>query len=182
MAVPVPNSFSKQEEDKVRILEDFSYGSSLNFVWRDTKDVTTDKYRMTGTEPPAPELAEKLQKLTLLLQSVFNFSDGLMLTSKRSYIKKVCFKYIESKKGEKIRYVCIKADMLTPKAEGMANLVTPYVSDGFTSDILRKGELAEILDDLQKECFNYIDGFRAQGRLNFDEAEKQAEEKEDAEE
>ena len=81
-----------------------------------------------------------------------------------------------------IEWSILRHVMMILKAEGMANLVTPYVSDGFTSDILRKGELAEILDDLQKECFNYIDGFRAQGRLNFDEAEKQAEEKKDAEE
>ena len=35
---------------------------------------------------------------------------------------------------------------------------------------------SRLLDDLERECFKYIDGCRAQQVLNFEEATKMAEE------
>lgn len=52
-----------------------------------------------------------------------------------------------------------------------AIISTPWIKDTSKhAGYLPEGSLVRMLDDLEQECWNYIDGNRAQTSLNFKEA------------
>ena len=155
-----------------RLLSFSDSGKILNFKWEELTDTGTNVYTMVGKELPAPELRDARNALILLFQSVFNQPGELETVNKKVAVNKVNIKY-EKTADPKVfnRLIRISSLMLIDLSiGGKAVMKSPFIKDTATKlGYLPEGKLASLIDRLEGECFQYIDGSRAQMRLNFEE-------------
>lgn len=55
-------------------------------------------------------------------------------------------------------------------------MITPKLNEYLFETPINGDNFSRLIDDLEQECFKYIDGCRAQQVLNFEEAAELAEE------
>lgn len=156
----------------MRRLLSFSDGGKIfNFKWEEITDTGTDVYTMVGKELPDPELREASMSLILLFQSIFNQPGKLEDISKKVAVEKVSLKYEETADPKVFnRLIRISSLMFIDLSiGGSAVMKSPFIKDTATKlGYLPEGKLAQLIDRLEHECFKYIDGSRAQMRLDFE--------------
>jgi len=164
----------------MRRLISFSLGDSLKFLWEQKTDAGVEKLSLTSSEPPAPELIEKYNSLILIIASMLNIPGTIQDMKEREggcNILKVTFRYEEMADGKVNRDVKLKVAMYMALSAGKATILTPFVADTAKhAGYLPDGSLARMLNDLEDECWKYIDGWRAQTHLDFEMVEKERDE------
>lgn len=167
----------------MRRLISCSIGDKLQFIWEKKTDAGIEKMSLTCSEPPAPELIDKYNSLILIIASMLNLPGTVQDMKERKggcSILKVSFQYEEMADGQVLRDVKLKVAMYMALAADKATISTPWIKDTSQhAGYLPEGSLVRMLDDLEQECWNYIDGNRAQTRLEFKEAEAIKEEAEE---
>ena len=167
----------------MRRLISCSIGDKLQFIWKKKTDAGIEKMSLTCSEPPAPELIDKYNSLILIIASLLNLPGTVQDMKERKggcTILKVSYQYEEMSDGQMLRDVKLKAAMYMALSAEKATILTPWIKDTSKhAGYLPEGSLVRMLDDLEQQCWNYIDGNRAQTHLNFKEAEAIKEEAEE---
>lgn len=157
----------------MRRLLSFSFGDKLQFKWEEWTDTGIDTYQLTGKEPPAPELQEMYNRFVLLFQSLFPNNNSLERTSRLLNIGKIQLKYEDNGEGGFNRFVSMSTRLFISAASESASVTLPFIFEAYDDGtLLPEGKLKDLINDLEVECWKYIDGNRAQMRLNFEAAEE----------
>lgn len=157
----------------MRRLISFSYGDKLQFKWEEWTDTGIDKYQLTGKEPPAPELQEMYNRFVLLFHSLFPSSEPLSTVSRLVNIGKIQLKYEDNGEGGFNRFVSMTTRLFISAASESASVTLPFIFEAYDDGtLLPEGKLKDLINDLEVECWKYIDGNRAQMRLDFEAAEE----------
>lgn len=125
-----------------------------------------DTYQIKCAEYPRPELIEAVKKLSPHIAEILELPD---YCEDRLIAKKLTYTYNE--KTAETR-VAITAKFYIPNAGMFVEVKVPtrVINHGTpTSEIPFTPECSEIIERLTTEIFQYIDGDRAQDKLNFDD-------------
>lgn len=125
-----------------------------------------DTYQIKCAEYPRPELIEAVKELSPYITEILELPD---YCEDRLIAKKLTYTYNE--KTAEIG-VTITAKFYIPNAETFIEVKTPkrVINYGTpTSEITFTPECSEVIERLTTEIFRYIDGDRAQNKLNFDD-------------
>ena len=125
-----------------------------------------DTYQIKCAEYPRPELIEALDEPIPLPSHIFALLD---YCEDRLITKKLTYTY-DKKTAE--TSVTITAKFYIPNAGTFVEVKVPprVINHGTpTSEIPFTPECSEVIERLKTEIFRYIDGDRAQNKLNFDD-------------
>lgn len=125
-----------------------------------------DTYQIKCAELPRPELIEAVKRLSPYITEILELPD---YCEDRLIAKKLTYTYNE-KTAE--TSVTITAKFYIPDAGTFVEVKTPprVINHGTpTSEIPFTPECSEVIKRLTMEIFRYIDGDRAQNKLNFDD-------------
>lgn len=128
-----------------------------------------DTYQIKCAEYPRPELIEAVKKLSPYITEILELPD---YCEDRLITKKLTYTYNE-KTAE--TSVTITAKFYIPNAGTFVEVKVPtrVINYGTpTSENPFTPECSEIIERLTTEIFRYIDGDRAQDKLNFDDREE----------
>lgn len=123
-----------------------------------------DTYQIKCAEYPRPELIEAVKELSPYITEILELPD---YCEDRLIAKKLTYTYNE--KTAEIG-VTITAKFYIPNAETFIEVKTPKRVINYetpTSEIPFTPECSEVIERLTTEIFRYIDGDRAQGKLEF---------------
>ena len=142
---------------------------SYIFEWQNTNEAgAVELYRYRGIEPPRPELQEAADRVANVATKMVELP-----TDRQALFHNIDMEYpAKMKNGYKLR---IKAT--APIQRGyLFTFSTPVWDVFYPAD---KGELNNTIRDavlaLMQECWKYIDGDRAQVKLDLGEDEKEKE-------
>ena len=157
----------------MRRLLSFSFGDKLRFKWEELTDTGIDAYQLTGTEPPAPELQEMYNRFVLLFHSILPSTNNLETVSRLLSIGKIQLKYEDNGAGGFNRFVSMTTSLYVGAASSKAVIALPFIIEAYDDgQLLPEGKLTDLINDLEVECWKYIDGNRAQMRFDFEAAEE----------
>lgn len=125
-----------------------------------------DTLQLKCSEYPRPELIEAVKELSPYITEILELPDDC---KDRLIAKKLTYTYDE-KPAE--TSVTITAKFYIPDAGAFAEVKVPprVINYGTpTSEIPFTPECSEVIERLTTEIFQYIDGDRAQNKLNFDD-------------
>lgn len=125
-----------------------------------------DTLQLKCSEYPRPELIEAVKELSPYITEILELPDDC---KDRLIAKKLTYTYDE--KTAEIS-VTITAKFYIPDAGAFAEVKIParVINHGTpTNEIPFTPECSEIIERLTTEIFQYIDGDRAQDKLNFDD-------------
>ena len=158
----------------MRRLLSFSFGDKLQFKWEDWTDTGIDTYQLTGKEPPAPELIDMYNRFVLLFHSLFPTTNSLETVSRLLSIGKIQLKYEDNGEGGFNRFVSMTTSLYVSASNSKASITLPFIFEAYDDGmLLPEGKLKDLINDLEAECWKYIDGNRAQMHLAFVEAEEE---------
>lgn len=125
-----------------------------------------DTYQIKCAELPRPELIEAVKKLSPYITEILELPDDC---KDRLIAKKLAYTY-DKKTAE--TSVTVTAKFYIPDAGAFAEVKIParVINHGTpTNEIPFTPECSETIERLTTEIFQYIDGDRAQDKLNFDD-------------
>ena len=125
-----------------------------------------DTLQLKCSEYPRPELIKAVKKLSPYIAEILELPD---YCEDRLIAKKLAYTYNE--KTAEIG-VTITAKFYIPDAGTFIEVKVPKRVINYetpTSEIPFTPECSKIIEQLTTEIFRYIDGDRAQGKLNFDD-------------
>ena len=128
-----------------------------------------DTYQIKCAEYPRPELIEAVKRLSPYITEILELPDDC---KDRLITKKLTYTYNE-KTAE--TSVTITAKFYIPNDGTFIEVKVPKRVINYetpTSEIPFTPECSEIIERLTTEVFRYIDGDRAQDKLNFDDKEE----------
>lgn len=128
-----------------------------------------DTYQIKCAEYPRPELIEAVKALSPYITEILELPD---YCEDRLIAKRLTYTYNE-KTAE--TSVTITAKFYIPDAGTFVEVKVPprVINHGTpTSEIPFTPEYSEVIERLTTEIFRYIDGDRAQDKLNFDDKEE----------
>lgn len=128
-----------------------------------------DTYQIKCAEYPRPELIEAVKKLSPYITEILELPDDY---KDRLIARKLTYTYDE-KTAE--TSVTITAKFYIPNDGTFIEVKVPKRVVNYktpTSEIPFTPECSEIIERLTTEIFRYIDGDRAQDKLNFDDREE----------
>ena len=159
-----------------RILTYCSIGDDYKFKWQQKQDGKLWENRaLVSVELPDPDLKKAYERFAFAVQAIFGFRGTALEVVPNIHITAISMER-KDKFGVDMRLVKMNASIYLSSICAEAKISTPKVYEDF-SDVLITGiTFSRLLDDLERECFKYIDGCRAQQVLNFEEATKMAEE------
>lgn len=158
----------------MRRLISFSYGDKLQFKWEELTDAGIDTYQLTGKEPPAPELQEMYNRFVLLFHSILPTPSDLETVSRLLSIGKIQLKYEDNGAGGFNRFVSMTTSLYVGAASSRASITLPFIIEAYDDgSLLPEGKLTNLINDLEIECWKYIDGNRAQMHFDFEAAEEE---------
>jgi len=137
------------------------------FAWEIYQKPTKnwDKYSLNCKDFPREEFKESLQKMANHVTQICEFEE--------SATKKIVVSGISLSYTDKNRYLVITAlkDLTNSKSPLIINTpARPEMSDGaVTAEFCMSKELVWDLENLVEEALRYINGDRAQQKLDFDE-------------
>lgn len=149
-------------------------GNNKKFTWAQARDGHWEERTLHSTEQHAGELQEAYTRLAYVVQYVCGFRDNARAVAERTEITSVSIEYTDAA-GEVIRFITIKANVYMPLIGARVKVTLPRLNELFTDTFIAGMTFGKILNELEKECFKYIDGYRAQTQLQFERAEEMAE-------
>lgn len=158
----------------MRLLTKFSLSKKLKFEWAQETDSGWEARTLTSIEPPDPDLIKAYNRLKFLVQYVAGFRGNVSEVVNNLYITEV---RIQHEKRTSERNMQIKAGYYVSSAGDEIKIILPPINPDIIPTLINGTDCACILDDLERECFKYVDGCRAQQVLNFEKAAEMAEEK-----
>ena len=143
----------------------------FNIVYEQDNENTGgyDTLQLKCSEYPRPELIEAVKKLSPYIAEILELPD---YCEDRLIARKLTYTYNE-KTAE--TSVAITAKFYIPDAGTFIEVKVPTRVINYetpTSEIPFTPECSEIIERLTTEIFRYIDGDRAQDKLNFDDQTK----------
>jgi hypothetical protein len=142
---------------------------TITFERENASTGTYDTYQIKCAEYPRPELIEAVKELSPHITELLELPD---YCEDRLIAKKLTYTYNE-KTAE--TGVTITAKFYIPDAGTFIEVKAPkrVINHGTpTSEIPFTLECSKIIERLTTEIFRYIDGDRAQDKLNFDDREE----------
>lgn len=159
-----------------RILTYCSIEDKYKFKWQQKQDGKLWEDRsLVSVELPDPDMKKAYERLAFAVQAIFGFRGTALEVVSNIHIRNISIEYKE-KFGVDMRLVKMNASIYLSSICAEAKISTPKVYEDFCDTLINGVTFSRILDDLELECFKYIDGCRAQQVLNFEEATKMAEE------
>ena len=159
-----------------RILTYCSIGDGYKFKWQQKQGGKLWENRaLVSVELPDPDLKEAYERFAFAVQAIFGFRGTVSEVVPNINITAISMER-KDKFGVDMRMVKINASVYLSDIYAEAKISTPKVYEDFSNVMINGTTFSRMLDDLERECFKYIDGCRAQQVLNFEEATKMAEE------
>lgn len=157
----------------MRRLTKFTYSNKLKFEWEQLTGTGWEICALTSIEQADPDLRKAYDRFKFVVRYVADIKGDLMEAIQNIAITSIS---ISRDKHTDEREVKIRAEYYSKTAYNSIKIITPKLHE-FLFDAPINGEpFSRLIDDLEGECFKYIDGCRAQQVLHFEEATEMAEE------
>lgn len=158
-----------------RILTYCSIGDNYKFKWLQKGENLWENMALSSVELPDPDLKKSYERLAYALQYIFGFRGTPADVVPKIRVSSVTIEHKE-KIGIDIRLVKINGSIYLSSIYETAKITTPKIYEDFCNALIDGAPFSRLLDDLERECFKYIDGCRAQQVLNFEKAAEMADE------
>ena len=147
--------------DKAKVIKWAEEGA---FVWENRS--------LKATELADPALGEAYHRFTYVIQGLCWFRGETRAITDNMVINAVNIKYEPNE-----IVLSVKGARYVPESKCIVKIHLPEILVGDYPDMyFAERKLDQLVQELEQECFEYIDGCRAQQSLNFGEATEQAEE------
>lgn len=158
---------TKGRIEKMRRLTKFSFSDKLQFEWAQMTGKGWEIHTLTSIEPPDPDLRRAYDRFKFVVRYVADLKFDLMEIKQIIAITSII---ISTDKHTDERLVKIRADYYSKTAYDNIKITTPRLNENLFNTLINGENFPRIIDDLECECFKYIDGCRAQQVLNFESA------------
>ena len=157
----------------MRRLTKFSFSDKLKFEWAQLTGQGWEICGLTSIEAPDPDLRRAYDRFKFVVRYAADLKGDMMEVIQAIAITSIS---ISRDKHTEDRLVKIRAEYYSRTARDSINLITPKLNEYLFETPINGDNFSRLIDDLEQECFKYIDGCRAQQVLNFEEAAELAEE------
>lgn len=159
-----------------RILTYCSIGDKYKFKWQQKQAGKFWENRsLVSVELPDPDLEKAYERFAFAVQAIFGFRGTASEVVPNINITDISMERTD-KFGVDMRLVKINASIYLISLGNIAKISTPKVYENFCDALIEGMTFSQVLNELEKECFKYIDGCRAQLVLEFEKATQMAEE------
>lgn len=156
----------------MRRLTKFTYSNKLKFEWEQLTGTGWEICALTSIEQADPDLRKAYDRFKFVVRYIADIKGDLMEAIQNIAITSIS---ISRDKHTDERALKIRAEYYSQTAHNSIKLITPKLHE-FLFDAPINGEpFSRLIDDLERECFKYIDGCRAQQVLQFEMAAELAE-------
>ena len=157
----------------MRRLTKFSYSNKLKFEWEQSTGQGWETCGLTSIEQADPDLRKAYDRFKFVVRHVADMKGDLMEAIKNIAITSIT---ISRDKHTDEREVKIRAEYYSETAHNSIKIITPKLHEFLFDGPINGEPFTMLIDDLEMECFKYIDGCRAQQVLQFETAAELAEE------
>lgn len=157
----------------MRRLTKFSYSDKLKFEWAQSTGQGWETCGLTSIEQADPDLRKAYDRFKFVVRHVADMKGDLMEAIKNIAITSIT---ISRDKHTDERDVKIRAEYYSETAHNSIKIITPKLHEFLFDGPINGEPFTMLIDDLEMECFKYIDGCRAQQVLQFETAAELAEE------
>lgn len=157
----------------MRRLTKFSYSDKLKFEWAQSTGQGWETCGLTSIEQADPDLRKAYDRFKFVVRHVADMKGDLMEAIKNIAITSIT---ISRDKHTDEREVKIRAEYYSETAHNSIKIITPKLHEFLFDGPINGEPFTMLIDDLEMECFKYIDGCRAQQVLQFETAAELAEE------
>ena len=156
----------------MRRLTKFTYSNKLKFEWEQLTGTGWEICALTSIEQADPDLRKAYDRFKFVVRYVADIKGDLMEAIQNIAITSITIS--RDKNGE--REIKIRAEYYSKTAHNSIKIITPKLHEFLFNGPINGEPFSKLLDDLEGECFKYIDGCRAQQVLQFETAAELAEE------
>lgn len=141
------------------------------FAWETFKEKLKrwDSYTFESDDAPLPELRERLQAMAIHVAEICEIKDWKK--------EMITVDGVSIKTKDDNKYVCVSAKKVLLNSKAPLIINTPVrpaeVGDGYAQAQCMSVSMIEDLERLEEEAWRYINGERAQQKLEFGEPEKE---------
>lgn len=157
----------------MRRLTKFSYSDKLKFEWAQSTGQGWETCGLTSIEQADPDLRKAYDRFKFIVRYVMDIKGDLMEAIKNIAITSIT---ISLDKHTDEREVKIRAEYYSNTAHNSIKIITPKLNEFLFDGPINGETFSRLINDLEGECFKYIDGCRAQQVLQFETAAELAEE------
>ena len=151
----------------MRRLTKFSYSDKLKFEWAQSTGQGWETCGLTSIEQADPDLRKAYDRFKFVVRHVADMKGDLMEAIKNIAITSIT---ISRDKHTDEREVKIRAEYYSETAHNSIKIITPKLHEFLFDGPINGEPFTMLIDDLEMECFKYIDGCRAQQVLQFEMA------------
>ena len=157
----------------MRRLTKFSYSNKLKFEWEQSTGQGWETCGLASIEQADPDLQKAYDRFKFVVKHIADIKDDLLKAIETIAIKSIT---ISRDKHTDEREVKIRAEYYSKTAHNSITIITPKLNELLFDGPINGEPFPRLIDDLEGECFKYIDGCRAQQVLQFEMAAELAEE------
>ena len=140
--------------------------------WAEEGAFAWENRSLKATELADPALGEAYHRFTYVIQGLCWFRGEAKAIADNMVINAVAIKHEENE-----IVINVKGERYVPESKCIVKIHLPAIFVSSYSEMyFAEKKLDQLVNELEQECFKYIDGCRAQQSLNFEEATEQAEE------
>ena len=157
----------------MRRLTKFTYSNKLKFEWEQLTGTGWEICALTSIEQADPDLKKAYDRFKFVVRYIADIKGDLIEAIENIAITSIS---ISRDKHTDEREVKIRAEYYSKIAHNSIKLITPKLHECLFDAPINGEPFSRLIDDLEGECFKYIDGCRAQQVLQFETAAELAEE------
>ena len=140
--------------------------------WAEEGAFAWENRSLKATELADPAPGEVYHRFTYVIQGLCWFRGEAKAIADNMVINAVAIKHEENE-----IVINVKGERYVPESKCIVKIHLPAIFVSSYSEMyFAEKKLDQLVNELEQECFKYIDGCRAQQSLNFEEATEQAEE------
>lgn len=141
------------------------------FKWLEKNGHAWESRSLKAIELADPALDEAYRRFASVIQDVCWFRGAAQVIINNTIIRSV---YIKHYGDDAPRSIAVKGERCTYNM-GDIHVYLPRIFENSTDNYFAGKKLPQLIDELEAECFKYIDGCRAQQSLEFAKADDMAE-------